>query len=461
MEETSGKRAKPGGGEAVVSFFTKLPGQFQVPEDEELVVPSNLARYGLSEVVNRLLGLEKPVPFDFLVDGEFLRGSVGGYLEAHKLSSEKILRLEFVLALREPEQSTVDETPDWIAGVAALQACPSTWFAAVSYDGTVRIYEGSESRMTTRLSDAGLASVAALSVNSSRGSHLVAAGLDGSLRCCALQFGSGAVEVGAVASLCGAGQPKALEAAAISEDGTLLASGGWSQEVFVWNVDPDTFTAPDDTAVGGKRKAAADAEAKRPKFSLKGHTQVVTCLEFGTKARFPYTLLSASWDCSVRVWDTAAASCVCNWPVARAVTSFSLNPVMPPQMATTHEDGHVSLWDIRAPPHTSVAGALSLDASAGLPLAYAQSPHRRLASQAVWCPEDANRIASVGHDGHLCILDPRSPKMPLQTLLVGKQGPMPNKLLCATWLAKDALAVGGSDGKVVRVSLASSEQSDD
>eukprot|EP00435_Cladocopium_sp_Y103_P038589 s905_g10.t1 len=148
MASSSGM-PKPGGGEALVAFFTKLPEKFQVPE-EELVIPANLERYGLSEVVNRLIGHEQPIPFDFLVEGEFLRSSIGTYLEVHKLSAEKVLRLEFVLALREPEQSSVDEAPEWISSVVALEAYPSTWFAATLYDGTVRIYEGSEMRLSTR-----------------------------------------------------------------------------------------------------------------------------------------------------------------------------------------------------------------------------------------------------------------------------------------------------------------------
>jgi WD40 repeat protein len=122
-------------------------------------------------------------------------------------------------------------------------------------------------------------------------------------------------------------------------------------------------------------------------------------------------------------------------------------------MATAHEDGHVSLWDIRASPHHTVKGAVSLDASAGLPLASAQAPHRRLAAQVSWCPEDANRIASVGHDGQACVLDPRSPKMPLMSVRVGRTGHTPTKLLCAAWLGREAIAVGCSDGKVVQVSL--------
>lgn len=102
-----------------------------------------------------------------------------------------------------------------------------------------------------------------------------------------------------------------------------------------------------------------------------------------------------------------------------------------------------------------------MDSSAGLPLASAQAIHRRLASEVVWCPEDEYRIASVGHDGHLNILDPRSPKMPLQTLRVGGTARNPVKLLCATWLGRDTLAAGGSDGKVLRIRAANSTLPDD
>eukprot|EP00435_Cladocopium_sp_Y103_P045315 s2456_g13.t1 len=57
----------------------------------------------------------------------------------------------------------------------------------------------------------------------------------------------------------------------------------------------------------------------------------------------------------------------------------------------------------------------------------------------------------------LCILDPRCLRMPLQAVPVGKQVPTPNKLLCVAWLSKDTLVVGGSDGKVSRISLSASE----
>ncbi|KAJ2426829.1 ribosome biogenesis protein ytm1, partial [Coemansia sp. RSA 2531] len=69
--------------------------KYAVP-DAPIVVPQQLQRYGLSEIVNHLLGNEKPVPFDFMTDGQFLRGTISTYLKEKSLSAENILTLEYI-----------------------------------------------------------------------------------------------------------------------------------------------------------------------------------------------------------------------------------------------------------------------------------------------------------------------------------------------------------------------------
>jgi len=465
MEAASGSGARDEpevaakGGEALVSFATKLPDEFQVPDDQ-LVVPSSLARYGLSEVVNKLLGGEKPVPFDFLVDGEFLRSDLLGFLTARKLTSEKVIQLEYIFALSEPEEQTIDQVPDWVAGLASLGNLPCKWFVASSYDGSVRLYEDGAARVCARLSHTPLTSLAALPTKSGDCVQLALGGKDGEVRCCQLRYGSNPT-VGPVSIIKSAEHKKPVQAVALSEDGEFLASSGWDQEVLIWNAGATLFPdLPEGKQENQGIKRKADAGEQSPKFVLRGHSQVVSALHFGKQSRFPFTLLSASWDATVRVWDTAAAACVCNWAVARAATSFSMC-VNPAQMVTSHDDGHVSLWDIRAPPHATTANALSLDASAGLPLSSTQLPHRRLATQAVWHPTEEHRLASVGHDGCVCVLDPRSPKMPLQKVRLGKAGPVPTKQTCVTWLSRDELVVGGSDGRVVRLTIGEGKAKDD
>lgn len=77
--------------EIQVQFVTKL-ADAAVPETS-FAVPVRLTRYGLSGVVNHLLGLEPPRPFDFLIDSTFLRTSLAQYLTAHNVSAVRILAL--------------------------------------------------------------------------------------------------------------------------------------------------------------------------------------------------------------------------------------------------------------------------------------------------------------------------------------------------------------------------------
>lgn len=58
-----------------ISFTTQLEDELRV-SSAPLVVPARLSRQGLSEVVNHLLGVSKPRPFDFLVVGTLLRSSL-------------------------------------------------------------------------------------------------------------------------------------------------------------------------------------------------------------------------------------------------------------------------------------------------------------------------------------------------------------------------------------------------
>ena len=52
-----------------IQFVTQLGYPFVVP-NTPFEVPAKFSRLGLSEVVNHLLALPAPVPFDFLINGE-------------------------------------------------------------------------------------------------------------------------------------------------------------------------------------------------------------------------------------------------------------------------------------------------------------------------------------------------------------------------------------------------------
>ena len=71
--------------EVRVQFYTQMT-QYVVT-DTPIAVPAHVRRVQLSQMINHLLALETPRPFDFLVDGEFIRGSLEKFIEQHGLSS--------------------------------------------------------------------------------------------------------------------------------------------------------------------------------------------------------------------------------------------------------------------------------------------------------------------------------------------------------------------------------------
>lgn len=101
-----------------VKFVTKIPS-IRVTETP-VAVPETLQRYGLSEVVNHLLGRDPPTPFDMLVMGRFLRSSLQSVMRRHALSGEAVLEVEYLPAMRQPTEAEHAEQVSNIPGADLL-----------------------------------------------------------------------------------------------------------------------------------------------------------------------------------------------------------------------------------------------------------------------------------------------------------------------------------------------------
>ncbi|CAI7844356.1 unnamed protein product, partial [Closterium sp. NIES-54] len=119
-----------------VRFTTRLPAHLTVPSTP-FTVPVRLTRYGLSEVINTLLGRDAPQPFDFIVDGRLLRSSLRKCLLTSALSTERVIPIEYTLAVRPPSASHSAPHDDWVSAVSAAQ--PSV-IVTGSYDSHVRLF---------------------------------------------------------------------------------------------------------------------------------------------------------------------------------------------------------------------------------------------------------------------------------------------------------------------------------
>ncbi|CAG9943367.1 unnamed protein product [Clonostachys rosea f. rosea IK726] len=141
-------------------IFTTTEPDLQLPESgQQLLVPGDIKRYGLSRILNSesMLNTSSPIPLDFLANGTFLRTSIEEYLSANGLSSETTLNLQYVRSLIPPVYEASFEHDDWVGDVdvlsstspAGLGASVNDRIASASYDGLVRIWNPSGETIAT------------------------------------------------------------------------------------------------------------------------------------------------------------------------------------------------------------------------------------------------------------------------------------------------------------------------
>ncbi|PKS10810.1 hypothetical protein jhhlp_002567 [Lomentospora prolificans] len=134
--------------------FTTKHSDIQLPEEKrQLVVPSDIKRYGLSQILNHedMLNTSSPIPFDFLINGTFLKGTVAEHLERHGISLEGTVTLDYVPSLLPPfyENSFLHE--DWVSDVDVLSATSpaaeidtaAERLLSASYDKLLRVWDRS------------------------------------------------------------------------------------------------------------------------------------------------------------------------------------------------------------------------------------------------------------------------------------------------------------------------------
>lgn len=96
--------------------------------------------------MNNLLGSEKPIPFEFLINGTFLRTSIDEYLTANGISSETTLEIEYVRALIPPLHIASFQHDDWVSATDVLsETSPAaSWASGATFSkGQERILSGS------------------------------------------------------------------------------------------------------------------------------------------------------------------------------------------------------------------------------------------------------------------------------------------------------------------------------
>lgn len=104
-----------------INLFTQDPSN-AIPQSTYLL-PSSWRRFQLSELINKVLQNTpehgaKPVPFDFVVEGEVLRGSLEAWVKKHRGGeAERVINVEYRRSVMPPEEMGRVQVEDWVSGL--------------------------------------------------------------------------------------------------------------------------------------------------------------------------------------------------------------------------------------------------------------------------------------------------------------------------------------------------------
>ncbi len=429
---------------------------FQIPFYFLQTVPGNLTRYGLSQIINHLLGLQPSRPFDFLIQDELLRLSLHQHMASKQLTTEAVLEVEYVPAVLPPTPKEEHPHDDWISALAVLSSSSNTSFssniiAAGCYDGVVRLWQDGESVGSFAAHKGAIKSSAA--INGDINQQLITGGAD----CVARVWrwsksstdGSASPELLAVLK----GHTASIEAVVANADGDRCVTAGWDGQILMYRAGEDL-----EEAAGGSDQGAAAAASKQKKkrrtdtkdsaattttsvptggyeesalTSLTGHTQCVSSLAWPSQS----ALITGCWDHSVKVWDPELSTVVDTYSHNKAVHCI----------ATPTSRGDASLiafggpekslrvWDRRA-------GTNSVSEGTEAVAVRALASHTDWISDIAWHPTSEYHVLSVSYDQSAKLWDLRA-SVPLHTLPVGGS----EKLLSCIWVGEGEVAYGGAD----------------
>ncbi|KAJ1915973.1 ribosome biogenesis protein ytm1 [Mycoemilia scoparia] len=395
-----------------------------------IVVPAHLKRYGLSQIINHILSLEKPVPFDFLIDGVFLRGSLESQLREKNISMEDVVDIEYVESMLPPKPLATIAQDDWISSVLVID---NTKFLTGSYDGALRVWNSSkECEQTAKVHDGPVKCVSTVATSTSQdGSAVIYSGSQDQ-SAISWEFRDDKF----VPVYKALGHTGSIDSISVNSQNTHFITASSDSTLKIWSSSvPSTSEVEVDSVPKSKKaKHASQVEliTKAALSTCTGHVGGVTSTLFDRSD--DKKAFSCGWDHSIRTWDmetcTNVSTKACD-KVCLALDHSLHNGLL----ATGHADSVIRLWDSRDSGASMVKMSLT--------------GHKGWVSSLQWSPSSKYILASASHDGTLNIWDIRStsPVYSIKPEDSKDQSGETQRLLALTW-AQNFIAIGGQSGKL-------------
>jgi ribosome biogenesis protein YTM1 len=421
----------------------------EVPS-EPIAIPADLRRKGLSAVINHLLERQvgddeeededsdevdeklKALPFDFIIANRLLRTGVETAARRHGLSLEQAIRISYFPAQESPEESNEGEPlPDWISTLNFRGGFVCTG----GYDGSVVVHKPSQDALETISSvSAHSGPIKCLATMEDVGGLTIATGsLDHTI--VTHRFDKTSKSLAKHANFVG-GHTSSIGCVDMISSQQRLVSGDWDGGLSLWDFSSSVGESDDPSEEAVKKRKTGSKSKKsvlniRPMSTIPAHASQISGVSWGNSPHANgKTLITGSWDNSLKVWDVERQDCLLTLNGSRVIscldTSYHSEVV-----ATGHPDCTIRLWDVRTAGDTT--SSLVSDSSL-------KPSHKAWVSAVKWSPNDPYVLASTSHDGTMKIWDIRS-SLPLHTVRVH---PKEEKGLCLAF-GDGVIFTGGSD----------------
>lgn len=426
--------------------------RFVTREDEEslpevsptpLFVPVSLRRFGLSEIVNHLMETEKAVPFEFIINGNLLKGSLEDYLVSHALSTESFLTLEYTRAVLPPKFLASFNDEDWVSSIDTLPTMTANDIVTPpkiltgSYDGIVRIYN-EQGKVETQLAGHQQPVKAVKFIGPTR---FVTAGMDRSLRIWRASaisdedIDKDTQDGHTIAILdCHSSTVSSLD---VEISSSRILSGGYDNKVALWSTLPKEMSTTDPLE---QNTPVSSASRKRLKLSIKdssikhklplavleSHREPVEGVLFDPRdATVGY---SVSQDHTVKTWDLVTARCVDTKQTGFALLSVAALPKLG-LLATGSSARHINLHDPRSSKvtNTQLVG------------------HTNFVVSLVAPQDNEYMLLSGSHDGTVKVWDVRANSA---IYTITRQSETKSKVLAVAFEKEIGILSGATDNKL-------------
>ncbi|KAJ1612963.1 microtubule-associated protein [Cryptosporidium canis] len=453
-----------GDSQVEVCFWTKISDPRLRLPDGSFMIDSGVGRSELSELLNTLLETESRISFDFIVEETFLRGTVNEYMRQSGRTSESKLRIEYLRTLGRPTLRTLDKQKDWIRSLAGGLETDNPMVAVGFYDGKIRFYDAASHPVdkSMRLDEqeksngqvamefnvnellatgcsTSIFRVQSQQLNDSEYSKVWASTMCGSIigldysaarRECILRNSKIRASSAPIEALC-----------PVRGCDSIIAAGDANGNLIFFCEDEEEEKEKDDES-----KETPGTRNLNCIYKFKSHSSNVTdLLSLGDY------LISSSLDGNIKLSRVSVGEVICGWNIKFPTFSLSTqNPMTGHVICTSHDDGRVRIWDLRAGSTSQVntsfnkdMNSVPFDRNTRFVHKNRLLAHKEVIPQAVWNPFSEYMIGSVSHDMDLKILDIRSPNLPLQAAKTN------SKLLSLCWMDEHTIYTGGSTGEVI------------